>query len=56
MEYEWDAAKAAENRRKHGIDFVDSIPAIEDPAAFNRALLAFLRQQRRRDRSRGIGI
>lgn len=31
MDYEWDAAKAAENRRKHGIDFVDSIPAIEDP-------------------------
>ena len=31
MEYEWDAAKAAENRRKHGIDFVDSIAAIEDP-------------------------
>jgi len=23
MDYEWDAAKAAENRRKHGIDFVD---------------------------------
>ena len=31
MEYEWDAAKATENRRKHGIDFVDSIAAIEDP-------------------------
>ncbi|HEX7180434.1 MAG TPA: BrnT family toxin [Thermoanaerobaculia bacterium] len=31
MEYEWDAAKAAENRRRHGIDFADSIAAIEDP-------------------------
>lgn len=31
MEYEWDAAKAAENLRKHGIDFMDSIAAIEDP-------------------------
>lgn len=31
MEYEWDGAKAAENLRKHGIDFMDSIPAIEDP-------------------------
>ena len=31
MEYEWDAAKAAENRRRHGIDFTDSIAAIEDP-------------------------
>jgi uncharacterized DUF497 family protein len=31
MEYEWDVAKAAENRRKHGIDFADSIAAVEDP-------------------------
>ena len=30
VEYEWDAAKAAENRRRHGIDFLDSIAAIED--------------------------
>jgi uncharacterized protein len=31
MDYEWDAAKAAENHRRHGIDFADSIAAIEDP-------------------------
>jgi uncharacterized DUF497 family protein len=31
MDYEWDAAKAAENRRRHGIDFADSIAAVEDP-------------------------
>jgi uncharacterized protein len=31
MDYEWDAAKAAENLRKHGIDLVDSIAALEDP-------------------------
>lgn len=31
MDYEWDAAKAAENRRRHGIGFADSIAAIEDP-------------------------
>jgi uncharacterized DUF497 family protein len=31
MDYEWDAAKAAENFRKHGIDFTDSIAALEDP-------------------------
>jgi uncharacterized protein len=31
VEYEWDAAKAAENRHRHGIDFADSIAAIEDP-------------------------
>jgi hypothetical protein len=28
--YEWDAAKAAENLRKHGIDFPDALPAVED--------------------------
>ncbi|HEY0557151.1 MAG TPA: BrnT family toxin [Thermoanaerobaculia bacterium] len=31
MDYEWDAAKATENLRKHGIDFRDSIAALEDP-------------------------
>jgi uncharacterized protein len=31
MEYEWDAVKAAENLRRHGIDFIDSIAAVEDP-------------------------
>ena len=31
MNYTWDSAKAAENRRKHGIDFPDAIPALEDP-------------------------
>ncbi len=31
MEYEWDVAKAAENRRRHGIDLTDAIAAIEDP-------------------------
>jgi uncharacterized DUF497 family protein len=31
MDYDWDAEKAAENLRKHGIDFMDSIAALEDP-------------------------
>jgi len=31
MNYEWNTRKAIENRRKHGIDFVDAIAAIEDP-------------------------
>jgi uncharacterized DUF497 family protein len=30
VDYELDAAKAAENRRRHGNDFADSIAAIED--------------------------
>ena len=30
MDYEWDDAKAAENRAKHGIDFIDAIAALID--------------------------
>ena len=30
MQYEWDNGKAAENLRKHGVDFVDAIAALED--------------------------
>jgi uncharacterized DUF497 family protein len=33
MEYEWDAAKDAENRRKHRLSLADGIPALEDPYA-----------------------
>ena len=28
---EWDDGKAAENLRKHGVDFADAIAALEDP-------------------------
>lgn len=31
MLYEWDANKAAANLRKHSVDFVDAILALEDP-------------------------
>jgi uncharacterized DUF497 family protein len=31
VDYEWDDAKNAVNRRKHGIDFLDAIAALEDP-------------------------
>ena len=31
MQYEWDDAKAAENLRKHDVDFTDAATAIEDP-------------------------
>ena len=31
VDYEWDDAKAALNRRKHGVDFTDTIAALEDP-------------------------
>ena len=29
-QYQWDARKDAENRRKHGLSLEDGIPALED--------------------------
>jgi hypothetical protein len=31
--YEWDPRKAADNLRKHGVDFADAVLALEDPLA-----------------------
>ena len=31
VRYEWHDGKAAENLRKHGVDFADAIAALEDP-------------------------
>jgi uncharacterized DUF497 family protein len=31
--YEWDAAQASANLRKHGIDFADAVTALEDDLA-----------------------
>ncbi len=33
MQFEWDARKAAANRRKHGVDFADAVAVLEDPLA-----------------------
>ena len=30
VQYEWDNGKAAENLRKHGVDFADAIVTLED--------------------------
>jgi uncharacterized DUF497 family protein len=30
VQYEWDTGKATQNLRKHGVDFVDAIAALED--------------------------
>jgi len=30
-QYAWDNGKAAENLRRHGVDFADAIAALEDP-------------------------
>jgi len=37
MDFEWDPAKAAANRQKHGIDLADAIGVFEDPYALTRA-------------------
>lgn len=37
MRYEWDRAKATSNLRLHGVDFVDAIPALEDPNRIEEA-------------------
>ncbi len=33
VRYEWDPQKAADNLRKHGIDFADAVAVLEDPSA-----------------------
>ncbi len=33
MDIDWDPRKAAENLRKHGVDFADAIIALEDENA-----------------------
>ena len=33
MKYEWDKAKAAANRRKHGVRFADAVTVLEDSNA-----------------------
>jgi hypothetical protein len=37
VEYEWDEAKRAVNRRRHGVDFPDAIAALEDPNRLEEA-------------------
>jgi uncharacterized protein len=31
VRYEWENGKAAENLRKHGVDFMDAVGALDDP-------------------------
>ena len=33
MDYEWDAAKADSNLRKHKVDFADAVGVFDDPFA-----------------------
>lgn len=36
IEFEWDAAKAKSNERKHGVRFEDAINVFRDPSAIFR--------------------
>ena len=36
MDFEWDAAKARANWRKHGVDFADAVGVFDDPFALTR--------------------
>ena len=36
MRYEWDAAKAKANERKHGVRFADAVVVLEDERALTR--------------------
>lgn len=37
MDFEWDPAKAAANRQKHGIDLADAIGVFEDAYALTQS-------------------
>ena len=47
MQYEWDNGKAAENLRKHGVDFVDAIAALEDLNRLEEIDLQFVYDEER---------
>jgi uncharacterized DUF497 family protein len=53
VQYEWDNAKAALNYRKHGVDFVDAIAALEDP---NRLEDIDFETEQGEERTRVIGV
>jgi uncharacterized DUF497 family protein len=53
VEFEWDAGKAAANRRKHGVSFEEAATVFDDPHAISIADAA---HSGREDRQRTIGL
>jgi uncharacterized DUF497 family protein len=41
VQYEWDNGKAADNLRKHGVDFADAIAALHDPSRLEEIDMRF---------------
>ena len=52
MDFEWDAAKAEENRRKHRVTFSEAAETFSDPKGF---ALADTKHSKREDRFYWIG-
>jgi uncharacterized DUF497 family protein len=52
MDYEWDTRKAAENLRKHRVDFADAVIALEDE---NALTIEDHAHEERRFKTLGIG-
>ena len=52
MDYEWDPRKAAENLRKHGVDFADAVIALEDE---NALTIEDVDHQEQRFKTLGMG-
>jgi uncharacterized DUF497 family protein/DNA-binding transcriptional regulator YiaG len=47
VQYEWDNGKAAENLRKHGVDFADAIAALEDANRLEEVDTRFVYEEER---------
>jgi uncharacterized DUF497 family protein len=47
VQYEWDNGKAAVNLRKHGVDFMDAIAAIQDPNRLDEIDTRFIYNEER---------
>lgn len=47
MQYEWDNGKAAENLRKHDVDFPDAIAALEDANRLEEVDTRFVYEEER---------
>src|SRR5687768_3641372 len=47
VQYEWDNGKAAENLRKHGVDFADAVAALEDANRLEEVDTRFVYEEER---------
>lgn len=54
MDFEWDPAKAASNRRKHGVSFEEAAEAFDDPHAIEE--YDFEHSTATEDRYRLLGV